>query len=106
MYRGMAVISELSILRAGPVQDRAPRAVKRHRNGVRPHFRCWWRGSGVDAHGSRWGSTMPISNPSIPSVPDGLHVDDLTLNTAGLLITALSRTHGAAERRVTGSHGS
>jgi transposase len=31
---------------------------------------------------------MPISNPSVPSVPDGLHVDDLTLDTAGLLITA------------------
>jgi len=31
---------------------------------------------------------MPISNPSMPSVPDGLHVDDLTLNAAGLLITA------------------
>ncbi len=31
---------------------------------------------------------MPISHPSMPSVPDGLHVDDLTLNTAGLVITA------------------
>ena len=31
---------------------------------------------------------MPISNPSLPSVPDGLHVDELTLEAAGLLITA------------------
>jgi len=31
---------------------------------------------------------MPISNPSLPSVPDGLHVDDLTLDETGLLITA------------------
>lgn len=31
---------------------------------------------------------MPISNPSLPSVPDGLHVDGLTLDTSGLLITA------------------
>jgi len=31
---------------------------------------------------------MPISNPSMPSVPDGLHVDDLTLDKTGLLITA------------------
>ncbi len=31
---------------------------------------------------------MPISNLSMPSVPDGLHVADLTLDTAGLLITA------------------
>jgi transposase len=34
------------------------------------------------------GSTMPISNPSMPSVPDGVQVDDLTLDTVGLLITA------------------
>ena len=31
---------------------------------------------------------MPISNPSLPSVPDGLHVDDLKLDATGLLITA------------------
>ena len=31
---------------------------------------------------------MPISNPSMPSVPDGLHVDDLKLDATGLLITA------------------
>ena len=31
---------------------------------------------------------MPIPNPSLPSVPDGLHVADLTLDAAGLLITA------------------
>ena len=31
---------------------------------------------------------MPISNPSMPPVPDGLHVDDLTLGETGLLITA------------------
>ena len=30
----------------------------------------------------------PIPNPSLPSVPDGLHVADLTLDAAGLLITA------------------
>ncbi|PXW50420.1 hypothetical protein BY998_1442 [Methylobacterium sp. B4] len=31
---------------------------------------------------------MPISNSSMPSVPDGVQVDDLTLDTVGLLITA------------------
>ena len=31
---------------------------------------------------------MPISNPLLPSVPDGLHVDSLTLDASGLLITA------------------
>lgn len=31
---------------------------------------------------------MPISNPSMPSVPDGVHVDDLTLDEAGVRITA------------------
>lgn len=31
---------------------------------------------------------MPISNPSLPSVPDGVQVDDLTLDAAGLTITA------------------
>ena len=31
---------------------------------------------------------MPIFNPSMPSVPDGLHVDELKLDAVGLLITA------------------
>ena len=31
---------------------------------------------------------MPISNPLLPSVPAGLHVDDLKLDATGLLITA------------------
>jgi len=31
---------------------------------------------------------MPISNPSLPLVPDGVEVDDLTLDTVRLLITA------------------
>ncbi len=31
---------------------------------------------------------MPFPNPSLPSVPDGLHVADLTLDAAGLLIIA------------------
>lgn len=31
---------------------------------------------------------MPIPNPSLPSVPDDLQVDGLTLDTSGLLITA------------------
>ena len=31
---------------------------------------------------------MPISTPSLPSVPDGLHVDGLTLGAPGLLVTA------------------
>jgi transposase len=35
---------------------------------------------------------MPISNPSMPSVPDGVHVDDLTLDPRGLLITAHTTT--------------
>lgn len=38
---------------------------------------------------------MPISNPSMPSVPDGVHVDDLTLDTSGLLITAHATMDGA-----------
>ena len=39
---------------------------------------------------------MPISNPSLPSVPDGLHVDELKLDAAGLLITARTTTVEAA----------
>jgi hypothetical protein len=35
---------------------------------------------------------MPISNPSMPSVPNGVHVDDLTLDPCGLLITAHTPT--------------
>lgn len=31
---------------------------------------------------------MPISNPSLPSVPDGVQVDDLTLDATGVTITA------------------
>ncbi len=31
---------------------------------------------------------MPISNPSLPSVPDGVQVDDLKLDAGGLTITA------------------
>lgn len=27
---------------------------------------------------------MPISSPSLPTVPDGLHVDELTLYPSGL----------------------
>ena len=37
---------------------------------------------------------MPVSNPSLPSVPDGLHVDGLRLVAAGLVISA--RTVAAA----------
>ena len=44
---------------------------------------------------------MPISNPSMPSVPDGLHVDDLTLDETGLLITART-TAAHASCRVCG----
>jgi transposase len=33
-------------------------------------------------------NAMAISNPALPSVPDGLHVDELTLDAAGLLISA------------------
>ena len=44
---------------------------------------------------------MPMSNPSMPSVPDGLHVDDLTLNETGLLITART-TAAQASCRVCG----
>ena len=28
---------------------------------------------------------MPISNPLLPSVPDGLHVDDLRFDAGGLV---------------------
>jgi transposase len=31
---------------------------------------------------------MPISNPSLPTVPAGLHVEGLTLDASGLVITA------------------
>ena len=31
---------------------------------------------------------MPISNPSLPTVPAGLHVGGLALDAAGLVITA------------------
>jgi transposase len=31
---------------------------------------------------------MPISNPSLPTVPDGLHVDELMLDPSGLLLVA------------------
>ena len=31
---------------------------------------------------------MPISNPSLPSVPDGLHVDDLRFDAASLVMSA------------------
>jgi hypothetical protein len=42
---------------------------------------------------------MLISNPSLPSIPDGLHVDALTLDVSGLLITGhLAPSQGAAER--------
>ena len=44
---------------------------------------------------------MPISNPSMPSVPDGLHVDDLTLDGSVLLITART-TAAQASCRVCG----
>lgn len=33
-------------------------------------------------------NSVMIANPSLPSVPDGLHVDELTLAADGLLITA------------------
>ena len=36
---------------------------------------------------------MPVSNPSLPTVPDGLHVDELTLDPSGLLL--LARTTAA-----------
>ena len=44
---------------------------------------------------------MPISNPSMPSVPDGLQVDDLTLDGSVLLITART-TAAQASCRVCG----
>ncbi|MCP1545770.1 hypothetical protein J2W80_005662 [Methylorubrum extorquens] len=44
---------------------------------------------------------MPISNPSMPSVPDGLHVDDLRLDKTGLLIIA-GTTAAQASCRVCG----
>ena len=31
---------------------------------------------------------MPLSNPSLPTVPDGLHVDELTPDPSGLLLLA------------------
>ena len=31
---------------------------------------------------------MPLSNRSLPTVPDGLHVDDLTLDPSALLLFA------------------
>ena len=37
---------------------------------------------------------MPVSNPLLPSVPDGLHVDDLQLDAAGLVISADHRGRG------------
>lgn len=36
---------------------------------------------------------MPLTNQSSPTVPDGLHVDDLTLDPSGLLL--LARTTAA-----------
>lgn len=36
---------------------------------------------------------MPLSNPSLPTVPDGLYVDELTLDPSGLLL--LARTTAA-----------
>lgn len=44
---------------------------------------------------------MPISNPSMSSVPDGLNVDDLTLDETGLLLTART-TPAQASCRVSG----
>lgn len=44
---------------------------------------------------------MPISNPSMPSVPDGLHIEDLTLDGTALLITART-TAAQASCRVCG----
>jgi transposase len=50
---------------------------------------------------------MPVSNPLLPSVPDGLHVDDLQLDAAGLVICArtiaaeaVCPSCGRASRRV------
>ncbi|HEU0150186.1 MAG TPA: ISL3 family transposase [Bradyrhizobium sp.] len=50
---------------------------------------------------------MPVSNPLLPSVPDGLHVDDLQLDAAGLVISArtiaaeaVCPSCGRASRRV------
>ena len=31
---------------------------------------------------------MPVSNPSLPTVPPGLHVEGLALDAAGLVVTA------------------
>src|SRR5215207_7048956 len=39
---------------------------------------------------------MPISNPSLPTVPDGLPVDDLRLDSDGLLITTRTTATQAA----------
>ena len=39
---------------------------------------------------------MPISNPALPTVPVGLHVEGLALDTAGLAITARVVATGAA----------
>ena len=44
---------------------------------------------------------MPILNPSLPSVPDGLHVDDLMRDWTGMLITART-TAAQASCRVWG----
>ena len=41
---------------------------------------------------------MLISNPSMLSVTDGLHVDDLTLDGTGLLITARTTVDQASCR--------
>ena len=54
---------------------------------------------------------MPISNPSLPTVPAGLHVEGLTLDAAGLVITARTIAAeatcpvcGHASARVHGRH--
>ena len=54
---------------------------------------------------------MSISNPSLPAVPDGLHVDELRLDGTGLLITARTiaiqsacRTCGRPSARVHSSY--
>lgn len=44
------------------------------------------------------GSTMPISNLSLSSVPDGFRVDALALNAAGLVVTARTIVTGASCR--------
>lgn len=71
-----------------------------HPKGVHPHFRC----CGVSRALIRVvpeGSAMPISNSSMPSVPDGLHVEDLTQDGTALLITART-TAAQASCRVCG----